>query len=119
MEWVWEIYKGYICKQFAREGNKDPSEEEKQLAFMKLLGKSTVTVMVQEPWQNTVRFKALARYEWEEMTGLIQDPMTYLLEHFGGGKFKLNFHDGWNFITTQNFRPEGEPKWKALPEIEI
>ena len=83
------------------------------------LGESTVTVLVQEPWQGSVRFKALARYDWDEMTGLLEDPMNYLQGCFGGGKFKLNFHQGWNFIATQNFKPEGEPKWKDLAEIEL
>ncbi len=119
MEWVWDLYKKYITKHFEREGRKEPTEDELQQAFIKLLGESTVTVLVQEPWQNSVRFKALARYEWGEMTGVIQDPMNYLLENFGGGKFKLNFHQGWNFIATQNFKPQGDPKWKDLPAIDF
>ncbi len=114
MEWVWELFKKFVYKELARAGNEEPSDEEVQLAFMKALGESTVTVLVQEPWMNSVRFKELARYEWEEMTALLHDPMAYLSEHFGGGKFKLNFHQGWNFIATQNFKPEGEPKWQDL-----
>ena len=86
---------------------------------MEILGETTVTVLVQEPWQNSIRFKALVRYQWQEMKPLIGDPMTYLLDNFGGGKFKLNFHQGWNFIATQNFKPEGEPKWKDLPAIDF
>jgi len=119
MEWVWELFKGYVVKQFAREGNANPTDEQLQNAFMKLLGESTVTVLVQEPWADSVRFKALAKYKWEEMTPLIQDPMGYLFEKFGGGKFKLNFHEGWNFVATQNFKPEGEPRWKELPRIDM
>lgn len=115
MEWVWELYKGHVHKALARQGKENPTDDEVQKVFMKILGGSTVTVLVQEPWQNSVRFKELARYEWEEMTPLIHDPMNYLLEHFGGGKFKLNFHQGWNFIATQNFKPEGEAKWKNMP----
>ena len=118
MEWVWELYKGFIHKQLAGTGE-EPTDDAVQRAFTRTLGDSTVTVLVQEPWQNSVRFKALARYDWEEMTPLIEDPMNYLHEHFGGGKFKLNFHQGWNFIATQNFKPEGEPKWKDLAEIEL
>ena len=85
---------------------------------MRLLGTSTVTVLVQEPWQGSVRFKALARYTWDEMTPLLHDPMNYLLETFGGGKFKLNFHEGWNCIATQNFKPQGEPKWHDIPDLD-
>jgi hypothetical protein len=48
---------------------------------------------------------------------LISDPERYLLRIYGGGKFKLNFHQGMNFIATINFKPQGEPKWKDLPSI--
>lgn len=119
MEWVWELFKGYVMKRFVLAGNENPTDDEVQHAFMELLGRSTVTVLVQEPWQNSVRFKPLARYEWEEMTPLLEDPMGYLGRTFGGGKFKLNFHEGWNFVATQNFKPEGDPIWKELPEIDV
>lgn len=118
MEWVWGLYEGYVRRQLAAAGKETPADEELQRAFMETLGESTVTVLVQEPWQNSVRFKALARYEWGKMTGLLHDPMVYLQEQFGGGKFKLNFHQGWNFVATQNFKPQGEPRWKNLPDID-
>lgn len=119
MEWVWQLFKQYVHKELERAGNADPTDAEVQAAFVRLLAASTVTILVQEPWQNSVRFKALARYDWEGMAGLLQDPMEYLEATFGGGKFKLNFHEGWNFVATQNFKPQGEPKWKDMPEIEI
>jgi len=118
VEWVWELFKNYVHKQIARTGNAEPTDEEVRDTFVKILSESTVTVLVQEPWQNSVRFKALARYRSGEMTALLQDPMQYLHQHFGGGKFKLNFHQGWNFVATQNFKPDGEPRWKDMPEID-
>ncbi len=119
MDWVWELYKKYVRKQFENAGNEAPTDEELQEAFLKILSESTVTVLVQEPWQNSVRFKGLARHKFVERLDLINDPMAYLLDHYGGGKFKLNFHQGWNFVATQNFKPEGEPKWKTLPSIDF
>ena len=100
MEWVWELYKSFVLKSLARAGNNDPTDELVQHTFMKTLSASTLTLLVQEPWQNSVRFKKLAHYDWDEMRPLIDDPMNFLLEHFGGGKFKVNFHEGWNFIAT-------------------
>jgi len=119
MEWVWELYEEYVTKQLEQSGIDDPSDEELEAAFLDILSESTVTVLVQEPWRNSVRFKGLARYEADEMFELLNDPETFLVEHFGGGKFKLNFHQGWHFVATQNFKPEGEPKWKDLPEIDF
>ncbi len=118
MEWVWGLFKDYVHKQLARTGKTEPSDEDVRDAFLQILRDTTVTVLVQEPWQNSVRFKSLARHRSEEMTELFDDPMHYLHARFGGGKFKLNFHQGWNFVATQNFKPEGEPRWKDLPDID-
>lgn len=119
MEWVWTIYRPYIEKMFSREGIDGPSDEQLEQRFLEILGGSSVTVLVQEPWQNSVRFKTLARYDPSDMFDLLNDPEGFLLERFGGGKFKLNFHQGWHFVATQNFKPEGEPRWQSLPELEI
>lgn len=118
MEWVWELYKEYVEKQSAKSGQK-PTPEELQENFVKILAESTVTVLVQEPWQNTVRFKGLAKYDAQNMLELLNDPMGFLFSQFGGGKFKLNFHHGWNFVATRNFKPQGEPKWRELPGIDF
>lgn len=119
MEWVWDLYEEYVYKRLEREGVTDPSAATVERKFLEILGESTVTVLVQEPWRNSVRFKGLAQYEGEEMFALLNAPEDYLVEHFGGGKFKLNFHQGWQFVATQNFKPDGPPKWKELPEIDF
>ena len=119
MDWVWTLYKTYITKQLAKAGAPSPTDDELEQAFLQALSESSVTVLVQEPWQNSVRFKGLARGPVLEMMDLIHDPMGYLFEHYGGGKFKLNFHQGWHFVATQNFKPQGEPRWKDLPEIDF
>ncbi len=119
MEWVWELYKEYVKKQLKHSGIDHPTEAQLQNSFIGILSKSTVTVLVQEPWQNSVRFKGLAKYDVENMMPLLNDPMNFLVENFGGGKFKLNFHQGMNFIATQNFKPDGEPKWCDMPEIDF
>lgn len=119
MDWVWALYRKYITKRLMAEGDQAPSEAVIEAAFLKSLANSTITILVQEPWMNSVRFKGLHRASVAELTGLVNDPMTWLYERYGGGKFKLNFHEGWNFVATQNFKPEGTPKWKEMPEIEF
>lgn len=119
MDWVWEIYEGYIRKQLARDGLDAPTDTQLEAAFLKSLSASSVTVLVQEPWQNSVRFKGLERGTVAEKMNLLADPMTYLAERYGGGKFKLNFHEGWHFVATHNFKPEGAPRWQDAPAIDF
>lgn len=117
MDWLWELYKDYIKKYLRRNRIYEPDEDTLQETFIKVLGVSTITILVQEPWQNAVRFKGLHRESVSEMMPLINDPSNYLFKRFGGGKFKLNFHEGMNFIATINFKPEGTPKWPDMPSI--
>ena len=119
MTWVWKLYEKHIRKTLANAGNGAPTEEELESAFLRSMSRSTVTILVQVPIPNSVRFKGLARGSVATMTDLLNDPMRYLYEHYGGGKFKLNFHEGWHFVSTRNFKPEGIPRWRDMPEIDF
>ncbi len=75
------------------------------------------TLLVQEPWQGTIRFKRLLRLVGEEMRPFLAAPEAFLRERFGGGKYKVNFHHGLSFVSTKNFKLEGPARWEALPEL--
>ena len=117
MTWIWPLYEKYIRKKLATQGIDAPSDQQLEAAFLDSMSRSTVTILVQVPIPNSVRFKGLARGSVLEMSALLNDPMHYLFDQYGGGKFKLNFHEGWHFVTTKNFKPEGIPRWEELPEI--
>ncbi len=117
MAWVWTLYEKYIRGKLANSGNNSPTEAELEAAFLRSMSRSSVTILVQVPIPNSVRFKGLARGTILEMSELLTDPMTYLKEKYGGGKFKLNFHEGWHFVSTKNFKPDGPPLWEDMPEI--
>jgi hypothetical protein len=118
MEWVKKLYDPYVRRTFKWEQQQDITPEQWQQRFEHVFSESIITVLVQEPWHGTVRFKGLAHCYTDESGVLIEDPMGYLLQHYGGGKFKLNFHHGWNFVATINFKPEGTEKWCDLPSID-
>ena len=117
MDWVWTLYRKYILSDLCQRGVAAPTDEQVEKAFLATLADSSVTILVQEPFQNSVRFKGLSRASVLTMMPLLQDPMGYLYTHYGGGKFKLNFHHGWHFVATRNFKPEGTPLWDELPGI--
>ncbi|MBI3089718.1 MAG: hypothetical protein HYY96_03550 [Candidatus Tectomicrobia bacterium] len=118
MEWIRDLFAPYLRKQLTKRQGDDPSEAELEQAFRDLLPRTTATILVQEPFHDSVRFKGLARLRADEMGELLQDPMGFLQRTFGGGKFKVNFHEGWNFVATINFKPQGPPAWRELPAIE-
>ncbi len=118
MDWVWQLYEVYIMRLLKRRGITEPTDEESETTFVETLRNSTVTILVQEPWQGSVRFKRLAKYDAADIFELFNGPFEFLSSNFGGGKFKINFHHGWNFVATKNFKPAGEPLWMNLPALE-
>ena len=116
--WVGKLLRPFLLELLERKGNTQPMEADLQAAFEALWPECSTKLMVQEPWMGTVRFKSLARYRPEEFEAMVLDPMGYLSERFGGGKFKVNFYQGMNFLATRNFKPEGEAKWRELPELQ-
>ena len=51
------------------------------------------------------------------MRPFLDAPEAFIRERFGGGKFKVNLHHGMNFVNTKNFKPQGPPRWEAVPEL--
>jgi hypothetical protein len=116
--WVGKLLRPFLLELLERKGNRQPAEADLQTAFEALWPRCSTKLMVQEPWMGTVRFKSLARYRPEEFEAMVLDPMGHLSERFGGGKFKVNFYQGMNFLATRNFKPEGEAKWREMPELQ-
>lgn len=118
VSWVGRLLEPFLRELLERKGNRQPTDADLQVAFEVLWPECSAKLMVQEPWMGTVRFKSLARYRPEEFEAMVLDPMGYLSERFGGGKFKVNFYEGMNFLATRNFKPEGEPRWREMPELQ-
>lgn len=116
-QWAWELIEPYIRKNLATRGVERPTKKQLLEEFARVWPDFSATIMVQEPWMGTIRFKRLARLSSTEMTAFLEDPQKFIGERFGGGKFKMNLHHGMHFVNTRNFRPEGPPIWKDLPEL--
>ncbi len=116
-QWAWELIEAYLKKNLANRGVERPTKRQLLEEFARVWPAFTATIMVQEPWMGTIRFKRLARLSSREMDAFLEDPMKFIGERFGGGKFKMNLHHGLHFVSTKNFKPEGPPLWKDLPEM--
>lgn len=116
--WAWVLIEPYVERGLALRGIARPTPQETLLEVARLWPELSCTILVQEPWQSTIRFKRLARLSGDLMRPFLADPEAFIRERFGGGKFKVNIHHGMHFVSTKNFKPEGPPRWQALPECE-
>ena len=115
--WAWVLIEDYVDRCLEDHGTTNPTAQETLAEVARLWPDLTCTILVQEPWQGTVRFKRLLRLRADEMRPFLEFPESFIRERFGGGKFKLNIHHGMHFVNTKNFKPEGPARWQALPEL--
>jgi hypothetical protein len=115
--WAWVLLEPYVDKRLEERGTAAPTPPEVLNEVARLWPDLSCTLMVQEPWQGTIRFKRLLRLQADAMRPFLVGPEAFLRERFGGGKFKVNFHHGMHFVSTKNFKPAGEPLWMQVPEL--
>ena len=115
--WAWVLIETYVDKRLEARGNTNPTPQETLAELARLWPDLSCTLMVQTPWMGTIRFKRLLRLRGDQMRPFFEAPEAFILERFGGGKFKMNIHHGMNFVNTKNFKPSGPPHWEALPEL--
>jgi hypothetical protein len=114
--WAWVLLEPYVDKRLEARGIRQPTPRETLEEVARLWPDLSCTLLVQAPWQGTIRFKRLLQLRGDAMRPFLDGPEAFLRDRFGGGKFKVNFHHGLNFVSTRNFKPTGPPLWEAVPE---
>jgi hypothetical protein len=117
--WCWALIEPYLTRNLLNRGVAHPTRRQLLEEFARVWPEFTATLGVQEPWAGTIRFKWLVRLPSADLDALLADPEGWIRARYGGGKFKLNLHHGLHFVSTRNFRPEGEPRWREAPELAV
>jgi hypothetical protein len=114
VDWLWPIYEEHIRRVLCLGKDEVADQSALQQQFFKSLGASSATLYVMEPVADTIRFKGLGQWRLSEVPDLLADPNGFIAEGFGGGKYKVNFHDGFTFVGTHNFRTFGDERWREM-----
>jgi hypothetical protein len=117
--WCWDLLEPYLRRNLVNRGVERPTRRQILEEFARVWPELTATLGVQEPHAGTIRFKWLVRLAAAEMEPFLEDPAGFILARYGGGKFKMNLHHGMHFVSTKNFKPEGEPRWADAPELSL
>ena len=116
-KWVWKLFTGdaypYVRRTLQHQKGAPPTAEEVQGKFFEVYSHSAVKIMVMELVGIVLEFQDLASYQYgtAEFSRLMADPISDLFRTYGGGKFKLSFYYGDQFVATQNFKVPGRPTW--------
>jgi len=114
--WVIKLFTPFLRERLKMAGETFSESSRLEKELLDLWESIWAKIMVQEPWQGTIRFKYIAKFSAAEMEPWLASPLDFLSLVFGGGKFKINFYCSNSFAATQNFKTEGDPHWQNLPE---
>jgi hypothetical protein len=117
--WCWDLIEPYLRRNLLVSGVERPTRKQVLEEFARVWPEFTATIGVQEPHAGTIRFKWLARIASSELGPFLDDPVGWIAERYGGGKYKMNLHHGLHWVNTKNFRPEGVPRWPDAPAISV
>lgn len=117
--WCWDLLEPYLTRNLLNRGVARPTRKQVFEEFARVWPDITATIGVQEPFAGTIRFKWLVRLTSDTMTPFLDDPEGWIAARYGGGKFKTNLHHGLHFVNTKNFKPAGDPRWLAVPALDL
>jgi hypothetical protein len=117
--WCWDLLEPYLTRNLLNRGVARPTRRQILEEFARVWPEITVTIGVQEPFAGTIRFKWLVRLDAGAMAPFLDGPEAWIAARYGGGKFKMNLHHGLHFVNTKNFKPAGDPRWTAVPALDL
>ena len=112
--WIKSAFRDYYKPKLRRTLKHEPTQDEIDCRFEEIYSQTNSILLVGRNEGVGIQFYEIARFTKKEVDGFRDNPEEYLLNHFGGGWFKLNFYEGPTFIVCVNFKPKGEPKWKHM-----
>ena len=80
-----DLMASWLWKHLAHHGKGAASPEEVRASFGAICRESSATLLVEEPWMGTIRFKTLARPRAENVQPFLADPLGDIRTHYGGG----------------------------------
>ncbi|MCH8933648.1 MAG: hypothetical protein IH923_11330, partial [Nitrospinae bacterium] len=101
-------------RKYGRNYTRDQMDED----MMSFLAQTSLKIYVLLPSGMGMEFKLIGKYETKELVHL-EDPVPYITEKYGGGKFKINIYHEGTFAGTENFKTHGDPKWVEIPDDKL
>ena len=113
--WFWNLLEDYIKRRTRQAKGQEYTKTDMEEDFKKVLPECRLKVYALIPAGMGMEFKLIGRYNAIDLYH-IEDPVPFLGENYGGGKFKVNIYHEGTFAGTENFKTHGEPKCVAIPD---
>ena len=116
--WFWNLMEDYLkrraCQNHGLEFTRRHMEEDLQ----KILPHTKLKFYAIVPSGMGMVFPLIGKYLTKDLID-IEDPVPWITEKYGGGKYKVNIYHEGTFAGTENYKTHGDPKWNEISDEEL
>jgi len=113
--WFYNLLEDYLKLRIRQKHGRNYVKEVMEKDMLEFLHETNLKIFVLLPSGMGMEFKLIAKYDTPDMIE-IEDPVPYIEEKFGGGKFKVNIYHNGTYAGTQNYKTHGDPKWVEIKD---
>ena len=116
--WFSNLLEDHLKRRCRKKIGPDYTKQDMHDEMLTFLHDTNLKFYVLLPVGMGMEFKLIGKYDTKELIHL-EDPVPYITEKYGGGKFKVNIYHEGTFAGTENFKTHGDPKWVEIPDGEL
>jgi hypothetical protein len=113
--WFFNLLEDHLKRRARQKHGFDYTREHMDKDMMEFLAETNLKFFALLPSGMGMEFKLIGKYDTPELIHL-EDPVPFIQETFGGGKFKVNIYQKGTFAGTQNYKTHGDPKWVEIED---
>lgn len=113
--WFFNLLEDYLKRRAKRKHGRDYTREHMDEDLRKTLPETNLKFYVLLPSGMGMEFKLIGKYKTPELIE-IEDPVPFITEKYGGGKYKVNIYHEGTFAGTENYKAHGDPKWVEIED---
>ena len=113
--WFYNLMEDYLKRRAKHKIGPTYTRDDCEDDFKKILGETNLKFYVMLPLGMGMEFKLIGKFKTPELIE-IEDPVPYITENYGGGKYKVNIYHQGTFCGTENYKAHGHSKWVEVEE---
>jgi hypothetical protein len=113
--WFWNLLEDYLKRRARHKHGHDFTHENMDEDFRDILPNTNLKLFALVPAGMGMEFKLIGFFQTPDMVHL-EDPVPFITETYGGGKYKVNIYHEGTFAGTENFKAHGDPKWVEIED---
>ena len=113
--WFWNLLDDHLKRRARHAIGDGYTREDMDNDFKQILPETNLKFFALIPVGMGMEFKLIGKFDTPELIE-IEDPVPFLTEKYGGGKFKVNIYHKGTFAGTENYKTHGDPKWVEIED---